>query len=118
MKKVLLIFLTIYSIAMANSNIQFVGDIKSYKQQDNRIEFVLDNALFNVYVVDNNIIRFRYTDKKEFSSAPSYAIIYNGGKNINFGGQRLDPPTLAPPPTTKTLSASENMEPFGISINP
>ena len=84
MKKVLLIFLTIYSIAMANSNIQFVGDIKSYKQQDNRIEFVLDNALFNVYVVDNNIIRFRYTDKKEFSSAPSYAIIYNGGKNINF----------------------------------
>ncbi len=84
MKKTLLIFLTIYSMAMASSNLHFVGNIKSFKQQKNLIEFVLDDALFNVYVIDNNIIRFRYTDKQTFSPAPSYAVIYDCKKDINF----------------------------------
>ncbi len=75
MKKLLLFIAITYSITMAKSDLKFAGNIKSYKIEGSRIEFVLDNALFNVYVIDNNIIRFRYTDKKEFSPAPSYAII-------------------------------------------
>ena len=75
MRKIILFFIILYSIAMAKSDIQFVGNIKSHKILNNGIEFILDNALFNIYVVENNIIRFRYTDKKNFSHAPSYAVI-------------------------------------------
>ncbi len=68
----------------AEANFIYVGDIESYKKFDNRIEFQLTNAKFNLYVIDDNIIRFRYTDKEEFSPAPSYAVVYESKKNIPF----------------------------------
>ncbi len=59
---------------MASAEFKFVGDIKNVKELGNKIEFLLSNALLIVYVVDNNIIRFRYTQKESFSQAPSYAV--------------------------------------------
>ena len=59
---------------MASAEFKFVGDIKNVKESGNKIEFLLSNALLIVYVVDNNIIRFRYTQKESFSQAPSYAV--------------------------------------------
>ncbi len=54
---------------------EFIGNVKSQKVFPNRVEFKADNARFNIYVYDDNVIRFRYTNQKEFSSAPSYAVI-------------------------------------------
>jgi alpha-glucosidase len=48
------------------------------------VEFVLTNANFNIYIIKDNIIQFRYTDKPKFSAAPSYAVIYNGKENVRF----------------------------------
>ncbi len=76
--------LIISSVAMAISKNEFVGNIKSYKVNSNQIEFKLENALLNIYVVDDNIIRFRYTDNKEFSKAPSYAVISDVNKKTKF----------------------------------
>ncbi len=79
-----ILILIIYSASMAQTKIQFAGDVKSFKVLDDRVEFILSNALFNVYVVDSNVIRFRYTDETKFSKAPSYAVIENAKKNIIF----------------------------------
>ena len=54
---------------------EFLGNIKSQAVHLNRVEFKTDNALFNIYVYDDNVIRFRYTNQKEFSAMPSYAVI-------------------------------------------
>ncbi len=89
MKKLLLFFLIIYSSVMANQNLKFVGNIKSHKVFSDHVEFVLDNALLNVYAVDENIIRFRYTDQSNFSEAPSYAIVNDkiGEVKFNFSDE-------------------------------
>lgn len=59
------------------ADFQYAGDIISFKKFDDRVEFKLTNALFNIYVIDDNIIRFRFTNQPEFSKAPSYAVAYN-----------------------------------------
>lgn len=77
MKKLLLIlFITVSLINSVKAEFKFVGDLKSYKAYENRVEFELTNAKFNLYVIDKNILRFRYTTQSEFSHAPSYGIIY------------------------------------------
>ncbi len=53
----------------------FAGDVKSFAKFDDHLEFKLDNALFNLYIIDRNIIRFRYTNQDEFSKAPSYSVL-------------------------------------------
>lgn len=63
---------------------KFVGNIIAHKEFPNRVEFVLDNAKLNVYIYDDNVIRFRYTNKEEFSRAPSYAVIYEIPPRTNF----------------------------------
>lgn len=63
------------SIKSSYAEFQFAGDILSYHKYDDRIEFKLANALFNLYVPEDNIIRFRFTNQEEFSSAPSYAVV-------------------------------------------
>ena len=68
-----IILITTVSIS---AQYNFAGKIRDYKKYDNRVELILDNARVNVYVYGNNIIRFRYTDKKDFSKAPSYAVTY------------------------------------------
>lgn len=75
MKRILLIIVFLL-FSQVKAEFQFVGEIKSYKVLDNRIELELTNAKFNLYVVDKNILRFRYTNRNEFSQAPSYAVVY------------------------------------------
>ena len=64
--------------AKADAEFVYAGNIIKYQKYNNRIEFQLTNCKLNLYVVDNNIIRFRFTNQNEFSKAPSYAVIYNG----------------------------------------
>ncbi len=82
MKKLFILLLITFSFLKAEFN--FVGSVKNYKVFDNRVEFELTNAKFNLYVIDDNIVRFRFTDEKEFSQAPSYAVIYPFPKKSNF----------------------------------
>ena len=84
MKKyaVLLIILLVSSFAKAE--FKFAGDVKSASASGDRVEFVLSNALLNVYIIDDNIIRFRYTTHRSFSEAPSYAVIKSGNKKVEF----------------------------------
>jgi len=84
MKITLFIILSLLLTTMAKPELKFAGNIQSNKLFDDHVEFVLSNASFNVYVLKNNIIRFRYNDKPEFSSAPSYAVIYDGKDNAKF----------------------------------
>lgn len=66
----------LFFTAISFAQFQFAGKINNFKKYDNRIELILDNARVNIYVYDDNLIRFRYTNKNEFSKAPSYAVIY------------------------------------------
>jgi alpha-glucosidase len=85
MKKIISIILFFNSFYIySQSQFQFVGNIKSHRLESNRIEFSLNNSLLNIYVVDQNIIRFRYTNQKEFSKAPSYTVIYQQPEKIKF----------------------------------
>src|SRR5574338_432469 len=74
-KYIILIVFMVTSIKSSYAEFQFAGDILSYHKYDDRIEFKLANALFNLYVPEDNIIRFRFTNQEEFSSAPSYAVV-------------------------------------------
>jgi alpha-glucosidase len=73
---VLLFFQGISSPATEKNGFIFAGDIKSFGKFDDHLEFKLDNALFNLYIIDRNIIRFRYTNQDEFSKAPSYSVLH------------------------------------------
>lgn len=72
------------SLTSSFAEFKFAGDILSYKKYDDRIEFKLSNALFNLYVIDKNIIRFKFTDHNEFSNASSYAVIYRSAVPYSF----------------------------------
>lgn len=85
MKKVL--FLTLLFIAAGNliyGQFQFAGRINSHRKFDNRIELKLENGRGIVYIYDRNLIRFRFTNKEEFSKAPSYAVIYELPEKTKF----------------------------------
>ena len=85
MKKLVIFFLIFYTLfTMGESKLEFAGNIKSHTISGDTVSFVLSNALLNVYVVENNIIRFRYTDDNEFSKAPSYAVINSALRKVNF----------------------------------
>ena len=84
MNKYVVFILSILFINVSRAEFKFVGSVVSYNKTGDEIELKLTNALFNIYVIDNNIIRFRYTDKNSFSAAPSYAVIYNNEKTIPF----------------------------------
>jgi alpha-glucosidase len=70
--------------SLLHAEFKFIGDVKSFQKHQNQVEFTLNNAKLNVYVVDENIIRFRYTQKESFSNAPSYAVIFNQPAIINY----------------------------------
>jgi alpha-glucosidase len=84
MKKVFLIIQTIIICNMAYADFEFAADIISYNKFDDRVEFRLTNAKFNLYIIDKNIVRFHFTNKENFSPAPSYAVIYNVEKIPGF----------------------------------
>jgi alpha-glucosidase len=84
MKKIIsILFLSFLFLSKSFGEFVFIGDIKSFKQFDDRIEFKLENSIFNIYIYDNNIIRLRYTNKEKFSEAPSYAVITKPS-NVSF----------------------------------
>jgi alpha-glucosidase len=56
------------------SGFKFSGDIVDHQKFNNRIEFVLTNSLLNIYLIDENIVRIRFTQNSSFNSAPSYTI--------------------------------------------
>ena len=77
----------ISSLKLTYGDFQFAGNIVSFKKFNDRIEFKLDNALLNIYVIDNDIIRFRFTAGEEFSGAPSYAVIYSSSVPFSFNDE-------------------------------
>lgn len=79
------IILTINILA----NFTFIGNIIEHHKFSDHIEFECTNALFNVYPLSENIIRFRFTNQHNFSEAPSYAVIKNDLKtNFNFADKK------------------------------
>jgi alpha-glucosidase len=89
MKKLIITIMLMITTSSSFSQFVFTGDILSYKKDKNVIEFKLDNSIINLYVIKPNIIRFRFTNKENFSEAPSYAVIFNGKETTyNFEDQK------------------------------
>ena len=85
MKKIFASLLIVLLIATKlHAEFKYAGDIKSFIQSRDHVEFLLSNAKLNVYFIDQNIIRFRYTNQNEFAKAPSYAIIYNQSEKVKY----------------------------------
>jgi len=85
MKSLISIILLVITITnYSQSQFQFAGSVNTVRVESNRVEFQLSNCLLNIYIVDQNIIRFRYTNRKDFSKAPSYAVIYQPLEKIKF----------------------------------
>lgn len=77
-------FVLLICVSTIFGNFDFAGNVKSFKVNENNVSFVLSNSKLIVYVVEKNIIRFRYTNQDEFSQAPSYAVIYEQPQKTNF----------------------------------
>ncbi len=90
MKNLFSLIFLLLSFSIIHADFEFVGNIKSYSVFDNRVEYELTNAKFNLYVIDKNIIRFRFTNHESFSSAPSYGIIYSLPAKSEFSFNDLD----------------------------
>ncbi len=85
MKKLITIILLVMTITnYSQSQFQFAGNVNTAKIESNRVEFQLSNCLLNIYILDQNIIRFRYTNRKEFSKSPSYAVVYQIPEKSKF----------------------------------
>lgn len=85
MKKLITIFLLVTTITnYSQSQFQFAGNVNTTKVESNHVEFQLSNCLLNIYILDQNIIRFRYTNRKEFSKSPSYAVVYQIPEKSKF----------------------------------
>lgn len=78
MKNLFLTFLVIVMNLNARTNFDFAGEITFHKVFEYHIEFYLTNAKFNLYILKDNLIRFRFTQQNEFSRALSYAVIDHG----------------------------------------
>ncbi len=85
MKKLIIIILLVMTIInYSQSQFQFAGNVNTSKVESNRVEFQLSNCFLNIYIIDQNIIRFRYTNRKEFSKSPSYAVVYQIPEKSKF----------------------------------
>ncbi|TSA25430.1 MAG: glycoside hydrolase family 31 protein, partial [Ignavibacteriales bacterium] len=73
-----------FFISVVYAGFDFVGGINNFKLESNRVEFTLSNAKLNIYIVEQNLIRFRYTNQKKFSQAPSYAVVYQQSEKTKF----------------------------------
>jgi len=74
----------LFFVSLVYAGFEFIGAVKNFKVESNRVEFTLSNAKLNIYVVDQNTIRFRYTNKDDFSPALSYAVIFQQPEKIKF----------------------------------
>lgn len=79
--------LLLYLSIPVQAQFEFAGKIEEYSLQENQLSFKLTNALFNLYVIDDHIIRFRFTNKDDFYESVSYGIFSNNSfntENIDF----------------------------------
>ncbi len=84
MRKASILFLIIILIVTElQAEFKYAGEIRSFKPYMDHIEFILSNAKLNIYVVNSNIIRFRYTSLDEFSKAPSYSVVFKQAITVN-----------------------------------
>jgi alpha-glucosidase len=114
MKKVLVFIFLLFS-DKAFCEFEFLGNIISHKESEEYIEFRLSNGKFNIYVIDDNIIRLRFTNKDEFSEAPSYSVIFNEKGNVKgmYSFQESDDSFLL---STKELTCEIKKSPCRISF--
>ncbi|MFN8671648.1 MAG: glycoside hydrolase family 31 protein [Candidatus Sericytochromatia bacterium] len=61
----------------------FLDKIKSFSIEKFGISFKLPKGILNLYILDENLIRVRFTTKNKFEKDFSYAVIKNY-ENINF----------------------------------
>ncbi|MEK6552213.1 MAG: TIM-barrel domain-containing protein, partial [Bacteroidota bacterium] len=114
MKSLISIILLVMTITnYSQSQFQFAGSVNTVKVESNRVEFQLSNCLLNIYIVDQNIIRLRYTNQKEFSKAPSYAVVYQQPEKIKFEFKKEKEKFVL---TTKELTVHIKKNPCRISI--
>ena len=93
MKLLVILFCILTLIVMtrpAHASSKFAGEVKEAAVKENIIECKLSNCLLNIYVLESNIIRFRYTNKNSFSPVPSYAVIWDGNKEAKFSFNETD----------------------------
>ncbi|MCK9560882.1 MAG: DUF4968 domain-containing protein, partial [Candidatus Marinimicrobia bacterium] len=113
LRKLPILMVLCMACARLQAGFEFLGNINSHTVFPNRVEFIAENALFNIYIYDDNVIRFRYTNQKEFSAMPSYAVISGLPAKATFtfkdNGQFF---TLA----TKTLNVRITKSPCWIAI--
>ncbi len=84
LKKILIFVFMTALIKNTYADFQFAGNIISAEKYDDRVEFKLSNALFNLYVLNDDMIRFRFTNQEEFSEAPSYAVITHPSGQFSY----------------------------------
>ncbi|MFA5805581.1 MAG: glycoside hydrolase family 31 protein [Melioribacteraceae bacterium] len=114
MKSLISIILLVITITnYSQSQFQFVGSVNTVKVESNRVEFQLSNCLLKIYIVDQNIIRLRYTNQKEFSKAPSYAVVYQQPEKIKFDFKEEKEKFIL---TTNELTVHIKKNPCRISI--
>ncbi len=71
------LFLLLLLAQCANAEFTPAGAISGQTVRQNSVEFKLVNGLLCIYVLYDNLIRVRYTNRDKFSEAPSYAVIDN-----------------------------------------
>ncbi|HPZ09099.1 MAG TPA: glycoside hydrolase family 31 protein [Candidatus Eremiobacteraeota bacterium] len=74
----IVVFLLRSSSAFGEST--FAGDLKEVVKKNNIIEIKLSHGMLSIYVLESNIIRFRYTGREEFLKNPSYGVIWKGSE--------------------------------------
>lgn len=115
MEKFILTSIIVFAFAVSSvsyAGFQFAGSVESCKLEPNRVEFRLSNSLLNIYIIDENIIRFRYS-QGEFSGAPSYAVIYEMPAESKFSFKEEKDEYLI---TTAELNVKVKKNPCRISI--
>lgn len=70
-----MLFTMILLTQSVNAEFISAGKITDHTLKNNCVEFKLVNGLLCIYILTDNMIRIRYTNKDKFFEAPSYAVI-------------------------------------------
>lgn len=63
------------AVKVISSGYQFIGDVKSYTQNDNVIEIQCTNAIVQITILTDDLFRIRMTTRQDFSADHSYVVL-------------------------------------------
>lgn len=70
-----LLFSTLFAVKIFSSGFQFIGDVKSYTQNGNRIDIHCTNARVQITILADDLFRVRMTNGEDFPADQSYAVL-------------------------------------------